>query len=134
MKDTKCTHFQAALAHEAHLHSYRGLSDISSIPRANLTNYATGRSRPSVEALRALADNLPPAERAPLILAHLKDECPASARPYLTLELSPSLTGGATVPPPPAVDLDALFAGLRQLAETRQDIRELLEQLYVLIR
>jgi transcriptional regulator with XRE-family HTH domain len=132
MADTKCTHFQAALARETHLHTLRGLAELSGVQRATLGHYATGRSRPSIEALRALAKGLPKDEAAPLILAHLKDECPADVRPYLTLELSLTLDG--PTPPAPAVDLDALFAGLRQLAETRKDIRDWLEQSYELIR
>lgn len=135
MQNSKCTQFQAALAHEAHIHSWTKLATISGIPRTNLNSYATGRSRPSVEALRALSDHLPPEERAPLILAHLKDECPASARPYLQLEINAAALNGETEPgQPPAVDIDALFAGLRQLAETRKDVREWLEQSYLLIR
>ena len=109
---------------------------MSGVPRSNLTSYATGRSRPSVEALRALSDHLPPAERAPLILAHLMDECPASARPYLVLEINAATVHTAATEPeaPPAVDLDALFAGLRQLAEARPEVRDWLEQSYALIR
>lgn len=139
MSATKCTLFQAALSKAAHLHTMTGLAAKCGIQRVTLTNYATGRSRPSVEALRSLSDALDPEERAPLILAHLLDECPYSARPFLVLELSPLLESvrigePVSVPDPGQASLDGLFAGLRHLAETRQDVREWLAQSLELIR
>lgn len=135
MRNTKCTQFQAALAREAELHTWTGLSSLCGIARTNLNSYATGRSRPSVDALRALAAGLPPEEGAPLILAHLIDECPADVRPYLTLELRADLLATMQAEPEiPDTDLDALFAALRQLAEKRQDIRHWLALSYELMR
>ena len=106
------------------------LAALCGVPRVTLTNYATGRSRPSVEALKALADHLPPLESAPLILAHLRDECPAKVRPYLTLEMAVARAEGE----PPNTELDALMRGIRVMAEEREEVREWLTQSYSLMR
>jgi hypothetical protein len=119
----------------------QGLANLCGVPRGNLTGYATGRSRPPVDALAALAKALPPRERGPLILAHLLDECPAEARRDLILELRPHLgdEGGLAESGPadgdlPDMDMDALFAALRHLAETRPEVREWLQQSLRLIQ
>lgn len=123
------TLFQTALRKVADAHTMKHLAEMCGLPRSNLTSYVTGRSRPSVDALNALADALPAEERGPLVLAHLLDECPASARRDVILELSPHLEGGGVaegvLPYGDAeMNLDALFAALRHLAETRADVRE----------
>ena len=135
------TLFQTALRREASIHTMKGLATLSGIPRGNLTSYATGRSRPAVDALEALAKALPPRERGPLILAHLLDECPAEARRDLILELRPHLgdEGGVSEDSPvygdvPDMDMDALFSALRHLAETRPEVREWLQQSLRLIQ
>jgi transcriptional regulator with XRE-family HTH domain len=130
MADPKPSFFQAAIAKAASIHTMTGLASLCGVERVTLTNYATGRSRPSREALRALSDNLPPAESGPLILAHLLDECPASARPYLTLELAV----GRERPEVPNTELDALIGGIRLLAEERQEVRDWLSQSYAIMR
>ena len=129
MESNKITLFQTALRREAELHSMQGLAKMCGVQRATLGHYATGRSRPSVEALQALARALPPAERGPLILAHLLDECPAEARRDLILELRPDLDGAEGLGERVSeyaqdLSLDALFAALRHLAETRPEVRE----------
>lgn len=138
---SKLTLFQTALRREASLHTMQGLSKMCGLPRGNLTSYATGRSRPSVEALQALAKALPAAERGPLILAHLLDECPAEARRDLILELRSHAEGlgepAAAYEVPaetPDLDLDALFQALRHLAETRPEVRDWLQQSLRLIQ
>lgn len=123
------TLFQTALRKVADTHSMKRLAEMCGLPRSNLTSYVTGRSRPSVEALAALAAVLPPEERGPLVLAHLLDECPAAARRDVILELSPNLEKNGIAEPAvdygmPDMSLDALFSALRHLAETRPDVRE----------
>lgn len=136
---SKITLFQTALRREASLHTMQGLAKMCGVPRGNLTSYATGRSRPSVEALEALARALPAAERGPLILAHLLDECPASARRDLILELRPDLEGAEGLSERASeyaqdLSLDALFTALRHLADTRPEVREWLTQSLQLIQ
>jgi len=136
----KVTFFQTALKREAELHTMQGLANLCGLQRATLGHYSTGRSRPAVDALEALAKALPPRERGPLILAHLLDECPAEARRDLILELRPHLEGEGLAEAAPAygeapdMDMDALFAALRHLAETRPEVREWLQQSLRLIQ
>ena len=139
MPNSTITLFQTALRKEADLHTMQGLSKICGVPRGNLTSYLTGRARPSVEALRALAKALPAEERAPLILAHLLDECPAEARGDLILEMRPWVMDSACVQESPAADapdlsLEALFSALRHLAESRPEVREWLTSSLALIQ
>lgn len=135
MTTPKVTFFQTQLRREAELHTLQGLAKMCGLPRANISHYVSGRTRPPVDALEALAKALPPQERGPLILAHLLDECPASARQDLILELRPHLeeaglaeVGPVYGEPIPDMDLDALFQALRYLAETRPEVREWLTQ------
>lgn len=140
METSKITFFQTELRREAELHTMQGLAKMCGVPRANLSHYVSGRTRPSVDALEALAKALPPRERGPLILAHLLDECPADARRDLILELRPHLEGEGLAEATPAygeapdMDMDALFAALRHLAETRPEVREWLQQSLRLIQ
>lgn len=140
METSKITFFQTELRREAELHTMQGLAKMCGVPRANLSHYVSGRTRPSVDALEALAKALPPRERGPLILAHLLDECPAAARRDLILELRPHLEGEGLAEAAPAygeapdMDMDALFAALRHLAETRPEVREWLQQSLRLIQ
>jgi hypothetical protein len=69
----------------------------------------------------------------------LLDECPAEARRDLILELRPHLEGEGLAEAMPAydapdMDMDALFAALRHLAETRPEVREWLQQSLRLIQ
>lgn len=128
------TLFQTALRQTAERHTMKVLAERCGIPRGNLTSYMTGRSRPSVEAIEAIAGALLSTERAPLILAHLLDECPAVCRPELILELSPYLGSSLQEGAGPDMELDALFSALRQLALSRPAVREWLKKSLELIR
>ena len=129
----RTTLFQTALRKVAAIHTMQGLANKSRLNRGTLTTYATGRSRPALDALEALARTLPPTERGPLILAHLLDECPAAARRDLILELRPHVQ---SISDEAGADqnLDALFSALRFLAETRPEVLEWLQSSLPLIQ
>ena len=129
----RTTLFQTALRKVAAIHTMQGLAKKSRLNRGTLTTYATGRSRPALDALEALARTLPPTERGPLILAHLLDECPAAARRDLILELRPHVQ---SISDEAGADqnLDALFSALRFLAETRPEVLEWLQSSLPLIQ
>jgi hypothetical protein len=132
---SKITLFQTALRSVAATYTMQGLARMSGLPRGNLTSYASGRSRPPPDALEAICRVLTPHERAPLVLAHLLDECPGSVRPELILELRPDLQQvTSALSSADADSLDAVFAALRHLAETRPEVREWLQESLRLIR
>ena len=131
----RTTLFQTALRKVAAIHTMQGLAKKSRLNRGTLTTYATGRSRPALDALEALARTLPPTERGPLILAHLLDECPAAARRDLILELRPHVQSiSDEVAAGADQNLDALFSALRFLAETRPEVLEWLQSSLPLIQ
>lgn len=131
--------FFAGIRRIACRRSWRAVMSYTGMSRARLQ-----RSRPSLEALSALASALPAAECGPLILAHLLDECPAEARRDLILELRPHLEGSAGLSEceveygadveVPDLSMDALFSALRFLAETRPEVLEWLQSSLPLIQ
>lgn len=131
---SKITMFQTALRRVAESHTMQGLAKLCGIQRATLGHYASGRSRPSVEALAALSNALASTERGPLILAHLLDECPSSARGDLIIELREQVGVDPMVPGSADLSMDALFAALRHLAESRPDVRDWLQESLRLIQ
>lgn len=131
---SKITMFQTGLRKLAETYTMQGLAKLCGIPRGNLTSYASGRSRPSVDALTALANALPAQERGPLVLSHLLDECPPSARADLIIELREQVGVDPVVAASTDFSLDAMFAALRHLAESRPDVREWLQESLRLIQ
>lgn len=131
---SKITMFQTALRRVAESHTMQGLAKLCGIPRGNLTSYASGRSRPSVDALAAMANALAAEERGPLILAHLIDECPPAARGDLIIELREQVGVDPMVAGSADLSMDALFAALRHLAESRPDVRDWLQESLRLIQ
>jgi len=115
------TLFQTALKTIANRHSWTALAEMSGVQRTTLNNYAAGRSRPSVESIKCLADCLPTDERAELVLAHLQDECPASAKHLLAINATQS-------PSPPleqrVVDLDSAITALRAHAMRNPEVAD----------
>jgi transcriptional regulator with XRE-family HTH domain len=88
------TQLQVALEHSRM--SRADLAAACGLPYRTLSNYATDRSPPDVEAVRRICCALPEEERPALIAARAADEVPADLRELIFIE--PKALGVAAAP------------------------------------
>ena len=73
-------HFAVELRRLADIMTLNALAEASGVPRTSLSNYTSMRARPSPKHLKAICDAVEEPDRARLVMAHLMDERPDSAR------------------------------------------------------